>query len=180
MRRAVFLDRDGTLNRAPVRDGRPYSPATLEEFEILADVPGALRRLREAGFLLIVVTNQPDVATGRQDRTVVEAMHDHLRTELLIDDFKVCYETEAQAPDRFKPAPGMIHEAARENGIDLAASFMIGDRWRDVGAGQAAGCKTIFIDRGYRERQPMAADWTVRSLGEAADIVVRQVGKLGA
>jgi D-glycero-D-manno-heptose 1,7-bisphosphate phosphatase len=180
MRRAVFVDRDGTLNRAPVREGRPRSPETLVEFEILSDVPAAAQRLKAVGLLLIVVTNQPEVSRGRVSRAAIDAMHDVLRRRLLIDDFKVCYETEEQAPRRYKPAPGMLLEAAHEFGIDLAFSYMIGDRWRDVDAGRAAGCRTVFIDRGYVEPLRARPDWIVGSFAEAADVVLRDMAGKGA
>jgi len=172
MRRAVFLDRDGVLNRAVVRNGRPQSPQTPEEFEILPGVAAALRTLDAAGFLLIVVTNQPDVARGRQRREVVEAMHRRLQDELPIDDIKVCYESDGPASTWYKPKPGMLLSAARERDIDLAGSYMIGDRWRDVGAGKAAGCFTIFIDRGYTEPLNDTPDAVCSDLVEAVEIIL--------
>lgn len=170
--RAVFLDRDGVINRVVVRDGRPCSPPSLGELEILPGVEAAIRALRAAGFLVIVVTNQPDVATGKQSRAVVEAMHRALAERLMIDDFKVCYEVEHKTSRHYKPKPGMLLEAAEEHGIDLRRSFMVGDRWRDVGAGRAAGCFTIFIDYGYKERRPDNPDASVASLLEAAEIIL--------
>jgi len=172
-RRAVFLDRDGVINRAPVRDGKPRPPATLEEFEILPGVAEALRALDQAGFLLIVATNQPDVARGLQRRDVVEAMHGTLREALPLDDIKVCYELESPSSARYKPKPGMLLEAARERDIDLARSYMVGDRWRDVGAGKRAGCFTIFIDRGYAEPLTDTPDATCADLAQAAAIILR-------
>ncbi|MEW6248870.1 MAG: HAD family hydrolase [Nitrospirota bacterium] len=170
MTRAVFLDRDGVINAAVVREGRPYPPATLGDFRILPGVPQALRDLRDAGFLLIVVTNQPDVARGLQRRDIVEAMHERLRRELPIDDIQVCYEAESS---RYKPKPGMLLDAAKERDIDLSRSYMVGDRWRDVDCGRAAGCFTIFIDRGYSETLREAPDATCADLPEAVAIILR-------
>ncbi len=175
MSRAVFLDRDGVINQAFVRDGKPYAPATFAEFEILPGVADALRQLDEAGFLLIVVTNQPDVARGLQRREVVEAMHQRLRDELPLDDIKVCYEVETPASACYKPNPGMLLEAARERDIDLARSYMVGDRWRDVGAGKRAGCFTIFIDRGYAEPLTETPDATCADLPHSAAFILRHV-----
>jgi len=167
-RRAVFLDRDGVLNRAIVREGRPYPPATLEGFEILPGVPEALWRLHDAGFLLIGATNQPDVARGNQCREVVEAMNARLLAESPISAILVCYEDGDDCP-RKKPNPGLLEEAARTYGIDLAASFMVGDRWKDVEAGRRAGCQTIFIDLGYDERRPDPdPDYIAADLADAA------------
>jgi D-glycero-D-manno-heptose 1,7-bisphosphate phosphatase len=170
--RAVFLDRDGVLNRAVVRDGRPYPPATVEEFEILPGAAGAARRLRDAGFLLIGATNQPDVARGTQRREVVEAMNDRLMAAMPIDEIRVCYEDGDDCPRR-KPNPGLLLEAAAAHAIDLSASYMVGDRWRDVEAGRRAGCRTVFIDRHYDERRPdPPADHDAADLTDAAEWIL--------
>jgi len=172
-RRAVFLDRDGVLNRAALRDGKPYPPASLIEFEILPGVRETLLRLRNAGFLLIVATNQPDVAKGTQRREVVEAMHAQLMNQLPLDDIKVCWELDSPSCTCYKPKPGMLLAAACERDIGLARSYMVGDRWRDVGAGKAAGCFTILIDRGYAEPLNETPDATCADLQEAAAIILR-------
>jgi D-glycero-D-manno-heptose 1,7-bisphosphate phosphatase len=172
MRRAVFLDRDGVINRAVVRDGKPYPPGSLSELQVPADVPGALDRLRRAGFLLIVVTNQPDVARGTLSVASLEAIHRRLGEQLPIDEFRTCCHDDRDACGCRKPAPGLLLEAAREHDIDLTGSFMVGDRWRDIEAGRAAGCRTVFIDYGYEERRPVAVDALVTSLGEAADLIM--------
>lgn len=174
-RRAVFLDRDGVVNRPVVRHGKPYPPASLAELEILPGVESALTRLREAGFHLIVATNQPDVARGRQRREVVEAMHAALLEQLPLDEVRVCYHDDADGCHCRKPEPGMLLAAAREQSIDLAASFMIGDRWRDIECGRQAGCTTLLIDYHYDETLPTPPDMRVRSLAEAADWIL---GKL--
>jgi D-glycero-D-manno-heptose 1,7-bisphosphate phosphatase len=155
--KAVFLDRDGVLNRAIVRDGKPYPPAGLHELEILPDVPAALAMLKDSGFLLLVVTNQPDVARGLQQRAAVESMHAALAEALPLDDFFVCYHDDRDGCDCRKPKPGLLAQAAAKYGLDPGASYLIGDRWRDIDAGQAAGCVTVWIDRGYAERAPAAA-----------------------
>lgn len=173
-RRAVFLDRDGVLNRAIIRDGRPYPPDTLERFEILPGVPDALRRLDDAGFLLIGATNQPDVARGTQRRQVVEEMNARLLDELPITAILVCYEDGDDCPRR-KPNPGLLMEAAETYRIDLAASFMVGDRWRDVEAGHRAGCRTIFINLAYAEPRPDPnPDYIASDLGDAACWILSQ------
>jgi D-glycero-D-manno-heptose 1,7-bisphosphate phosphatase len=172
LRRAVFLDRDGVINRASVRGGRPFPPATEEALEVLPGVADALARLHAAGFRLVVVTNQPDIARGRQRRDIVDRMHARLRAELPIDDFRVCDHDDRDECACRKPKPGLLEAAAREGGLALDRSFMVGDRWRDVEAGRRAGCTTIFIDCGYDEPRPEAADASVRSLAEAADWIL--------
>ena len=185
---AVFLDRDGVINAPVIRAGKPFAPVSREEFQILPGVGQALQILDEAGFLLIIVTNQPDVARGLIHREVVEDMHDYLMTAFPLDDIKACYETEESGSRYYKPHPGMLLDAAKEHGIDLKKSFMVGDRWRDVGSdvtvqhnrdrwrdvgcGLAAGCFTIFIDRGYVERLRQIPHARCGNLQEAVPIIL--------
>jgi D-glycero-D-manno-heptose 1,7-bisphosphate phosphatase len=172
-RRAVFLDRDGVINRAIVRDGKPYPPDSLAALEILPGVAAALQSLRAAGFINVVVTNQPDVATGKQRREVVEAINHHLFVNLALDSIKVCYHAAADECECRKPRPGMLLEAAREMDVDLGGSFLVGDRWRDVGAAHAAGCRALFIDYQYDEKVPDKPYVAVNSLAEAAQIILQ-------
>jgi len=177
--RAVFLDRDGVLNRALVRNGLPYPPSTLELFEILPGVPEAVHRLHDAGFLLIGATNQPDVARGTQRKEVIEAMNARLLAEMPIEAILVSYEDGDDAPRR-KPNPGLLLEAAQTYGIDLSVSFMVGDRWRDVEAGRRAGCQTVFIDLGYSERRPdPEPDYVALDLSDATAWIISQMHKGG-
>lgn len=178
LRPAVFLDRDGTLNAPVVRAGKPYPPATVEEFALYPDVAESCARLKAAGFVLVVATNQPDVARGTQTREVIEAMHARLRSLVpALDRIEVSYapgQGIAHPEDRRrKPAPGMLTDAAAALGLDLARSWMVGDRAGDIDAGHAAGCRTIFLDRGYSEKAPARAPhFTARSLTEAAGIIL--------
>jgi len=146
LNRAVFLDRDGVLNPGVTRDGRPWAPFSLAELAILPGVPEALARLRAAGFQLIVVTNQPDVARGNATKAGVESIHGYMRQHLPLDDIFVCYHDDQDACCCRKPLPGMIYAAAFPREIVLGRSFMIGDRWRDIGAGKAAGCRTVLVN----------------------------------
>jgi D-glycero-D-manno-heptose 1,7-bisphosphate phosphatase len=171
-RRAVFLDRDGVINRAVVRGGRPYAPDRVEDLEILPGVSEAVERLRRAGFLVVVVTNQPDVVRGRQSLETVEAIHDRIRSAVAVDGFKICFHDDADRCGCRKPRPGLLLEAAAEWSLDLPRSFMVGDRWRDVGAGRAAGCPTILVGGGYGEPFPDPPDARAGSLPEAADLIL--------
>lgn len=172
VRKAVFLDRDGVINRALVRDGKPYPPSNLAALEILPGVSQAMQSLHEAGWLLIVVTNQPDVARGTIPQADVEAINQYLHQCLPIDEFRTCYHDSGDGCDCRKPLPGALLAAAKAHSIDLAASYMVGDRWRDTEAGERAGCQTIFLDYGYSEKQPENFNHRVRSLLEAADIIL--------
>ena len=172
MNRAVFLDRDGVINRTHIRERKPYPPIGLSEIEILPGVAQALLALRKAGFLLIVVTNQPDVARGTTSREAVEEINNHLASRLAIDEIYTCFHDSKDGCDCRKPLPGFLQVAAKKHSIDLEASYMVGDRWRDIEAGQLAGCKTIFIDYSYNEKQPESFNYRVSSLLEASQIIL--------
>jgi transaldolase len=172
VRRAVFLDRDGVLNEPVVRDGRPHPPGTAGDLVVYAGAPDALRLLREHGFALIVVTNQPDVARGTTTLGRVQAINARLRGALPLDDVLVCPHDDPDGCECRKPKPGLLQQGARLHCIDLARSYLVGDRWRDIEAGKAAGCTTIFIDRGYAERAPSTPAARVASIGEAAGWII--------
>jgi D-glycero-D-manno-heptose 1,7-bisphosphate phosphatase len=174
-RRAVFLDRDGVLNEATVRAGTPHPPASLAELRIVDDAPAALAALRAAGYLLVGVTNQPDVARGTQRREVVEAINRALRSALPLEEILTCYHDDADDCACRKPRPGLLLLAAERYGIDLPRSFMVGDRSKDVEAGRRAGCRTVRIGPGYpADREPVAPDAQVDSLGEATRWILTQ------
>jgi D-glycero-D-manno-heptose 1,7-bisphosphate phosphatase len=172
MVKAVFLDRDGVINANLERDGKPVAPTTMAEFCILPGVVEATRRLKDAGFLLIIATNQPDVRNGITPQTTMEAMHAEIRRLLPIDDIMICLHNDADHCACRKPKPGLLLDAAAKHGIDLKSSTMVGDRWKDVLAGGAAGCRTIFVDYGYVQDRPAVASKTVNSLAEAADFIL--------
>lgn len=175
--RAVFLDRDGVLNRAFVRDGRPHPPARVDDLEVLPGVAAAVERLREAGFQAIVVTNQPDIARGTTSPAHVDAIHRTLRAVVPVDEVLVCPHDDADGCSCRKPLPGLLVDAAERRGIDLAASVMVGDRWRDVEAGRAAGCRTVFVDRGYREPRPTGSDAEVPDLPAAVTWILTDLAR---
>jgi D-glycero-D-manno-heptose 1,7-bisphosphate phosphatase len=178
-RRAVFLDRDGVLNAAIVRDGRPYGPASLSEMTVLPGVEEACARLKRAGYLLIVATNQPDISRGIIAGAEVDAINATLKVRLGLDEICVCPHDDADGCNCRKPKPGLLLDAARRWNIDLEHSFMVGDRWRDVDAGRAAGCRTVFVDYGYSEPRPVGADIVTSSLGAAVpDLVAAIEGSL--
>ena len=165
---AVFLDRDGVLNQTIVRDGVPHPPAHVSACVLLPGVREACERLRSAGYLLFVVTNQPDVARGDQCREHVEGINAWLQSTLSVQQVLTCYHDNADQCACRKPKPGMLFEAARAWDVALSASVMVGDRWSDVEAGRAAGCKSILIERAYSGREYCQPDWVVGDLPAAA------------
>jgi D-glycero-D-manno-heptose 1,7-bisphosphate phosphatase len=172
--KAVFLDRDGVLNEAIVRDGKPFSPMTVAEVIVPPDVPGGLSRLRQSGFRLIMTTNQPNIARGLQSREAVHAINQYLRETLHLHAVEICEHDNADDCDCRKPKPGMLLRAAERDRIALTESFMIGDRWQDIEAGRRAGCQTILIGSGYAEKMQSLPDAVVATLGEAADWILAQ------
>jgi D-glycero-D-manno-heptose 1,7-bisphosphate phosphatase len=175
-RRAVFLDRDGVLNPAVIRNGRPYPPASVAEFVIYNGVAENCARLKAANFLLVVVTNQPDVGRGTQSRAEVKAMHESLWRSLpMLDRIEVCWHAGEQYGDDCdcrKPRAGMLFRAAVALQIDLARSYLIGDRWRDVDCAHNAGCRAVFIDHSYEERLRSQPDFITKSFSEAVTAVL--------
>lgn len=154
LKRAVFLDRDGVLNEAVVRSGKPYPPATAEEVRLVAGAPEAMRTLKELGFHLLVATNQPDVARGTQTLEGLGQIHAVLQAALPLDAIFVCPHDGPDGCDCRKPKPGLLLQGAERYGLDLSACYMIGDRWRDMDAAAAAGVTGVWIDYGYQERGP--------------------------
>ena len=175
-RRAVFFDRDGVLNDAVVRDGNPHPPERLADVCVASGAREAVAALRAAGFVTICVTNQPDVARGTLPRTEAEAMNRFVRDELGIDDLIACYHDDGDRCSCRKPKPGMLADGARRWDVDLGRSFMVGDRWRDIDAGAAAGCTTIYLDRAWPERTPARGpDARVASVTEAAEWILSRL-----
>ena len=173
MKRAVFLDRDGVINKAIVLNGKPYAPIEICDLEVLPGTYSALKKIQDHGLLTIVVTNQPDVANGKASKDKVESINNYLLHNLPINDIRVCFHNDNDKCLCRKPLPGLIIDAAADYNVDLGNSFMVGDRWRDIDAGSAAGCTTYFIDYGYQEEQSKNANYTVACLEEAVENILR-------
>ncbi len=180
MNKAVFLDRDGVLNETRVTEGKPVSPANLKEFRLSPGAKEALTALKAKGYRLFVVTNQPEIARGTLRKDDLEEMHRFLSETLPVDTIYVCAHNDGDACDCRKPKPGMLFQAANEWNIDLAASYMIGDRWKDIEAGARAGCTTILVKGPCSEEQPQGrvvrSNYTVKNLREAAEIILSREG----
>lgn len=172
---AVFLDRDGVLNHAPVTDGGPKSPKTMSELKILEPAIEACKQLKSMGIILIAVTNQPDIARGKVTAQDVNAINAHVKSVLSLDDIRTCPHDNQDHCECRKPKPGLILDGAYDHSIDPEKSIMIGDRGSDIEAGRRAGCKTVFIDYGYPEQGPNDADFNCTNLLEAAPWVIKNL-----
>ena len=173
-RRAVFLDRDGVINRATVKKGKPYAPRHLSEFRLLPGVVRAVSELKAAGFMIVVVTNQPDAGHGLIARHTLDAMHAKLRNKVPVDGIMVCPHRQDEGCLCRKPKTGLIRQAIQRWGIDAAGSYMVGDRWSDIVAGHAAGLYTIFVDRGYAEALKIQPNVMARSMSQAASSILKR------
>lgn len=178
LRPAVFLDRDGVLNRAIVRDGKPFSPMQLSDFRLLPGVIETCNRLAAAGLPIVVVTNQPEVTRGRLSIDVLDDMHAELWRRLPITEVSVCPHDSKDMCSCRKPLPGMILDAAQRHNIDLSRSVMVGDRASDIAAGKAAGYMTIRIGGGYRDEDDVTADGHADSLQDACPLILQLILQL--
>lgn len=168
--RAVFLDRDGVVVETLVRGPKAHAPLSLDDFRLVPTAAEDVRRLRKAGLVPVVFTNQPDVGRGLVPRAVLEEMHARLRAAVDVEDVLVCEHVVDGECECRKPKPGMLRAAAARWDLDLARSFVIGDRWRDIDAGRAVGCWSVLIDRPWSECS--TADVTVADLTGAVDAVL--------
>ena len=171
MRRAIFLDRDGTLNKAFIKNGLPFSPSSFNEFEILPGVKESILKLKKLNFVCLLITNQPDVSRGKIKKKAVIQMNNFLKSEIKLDDIFVCYHDDHDNCECRKPKPGLLLNAKKKWNINLNKSYMIGDRWKDVQAGINAGCKTVFINNNYKETKEVKANFITDSLLNAVYIL---------
>lgn len=172
---AVFLDRDGVLNQSLIREGKPYSPRKVEDLIILDGVKEAISLLHKKGFVTVVVTNQPDVALGHLSSEMLSELHKLISEEIGVQYFYTCKHDDYEDCECRKPKIGLIEKASEDLNLDVSKSFMIGDRWKDIEAGQRAGCKCFFIDNNYSEQRPSLPFDTVTSLLEAARVITEGV-----
>jgi D-glycero-D-manno-heptose 1,7-bisphosphate phosphatase len=176
---AIFLDRDGVLNQAIVIDGRPYPPRAICDLEIPPDAIEGCRLLKSAGFTLICVTNQPDVARGLMSRSDLDDINRAVVEALGLDDLRTCPHCDADECSCRKPKPGLLLAAAAAHHLDMSKSYLVGDRWRDIKAGLSAGCRSVFIDRRYSERRPSGMSFSCGTLTEAARFILRDYSTSG-
>jgi D-glycero-D-manno-heptose 1,7-bisphosphate phosphatase len=179
MKRAIFFDRDGIINKAIIKDNKPYSPKDFTELDLVVGIRQLINCLKSE-YLIFVITNQPEIARGNQTMEEVESINSHLASQLSIDGFLICPHDDEDMCECRKPKPGLILWAAEKYNIDLNKSWVIGDRWRDILAGNNAGCRTIFVNYGYDETQPLdrnvKPNFTVKSINEIGTIIELEDG----
>ena len=175
MKKAIFLDRDGVINKIFIKNNLPFSPATFNQLEILPNVKESILRLKKLNFVCLVVTNQPDVFRGKIEKKTVIKMNNYLKYEIRLDDIFVCYHDDHDSCKCRKPNPGLLLDACKKWDINLKKSYMIGDRWKDIEAGKCAGCKTIFIDCNYKEAKPRHSDFTTDSLLNSVHLIENNI-----
>jgi len=169
-RKAIFLDRDGVINYPILKQGKPYPPRKLDEVKIYPEVPSFLEIMKNSGFYLIVITNQPDVGKKKIKYSDLKIMHKKLFDKILYDDIFVSTSVSNKSWYK-KPNPGMLIKAVKKYNIDIKKSFLVGDRWKDIMAAEKIGCRSIFIDRKYKELKPTKQIATVGSLSGALNII---------
>ena len=175
MKKSVFLDRDGVINKVYIKDGLPQSPNSLDELKILPGVKESIIKLKKLNFICLMVTNQPNVSRKKIDKNSVIQMNNFLKNEIALDDIFVCYHDDSDNCNCRKPKPGLLLQAGKKWDVDFKKSFMIGDRWRDIQAGEKVGCKTIFLDYKYNEKKPKKPDFVSDSLLNAAHIIEKLI-----
>ena len=168
-RMAVFLDRDGTLNKAYIKKGLPISPPSFNKLKIIKGVKKSINKLKKLNFMCIMITNQPDVARAKIKKKTVIKMNSFIKSKLKLDDIFVCYHDDKHKCKCRKPKPGLLIQASKKWKIDFSKSFMIGDRWKDISAGKKVGCKTIFINNNYKLDKIVNADFTYKTLLKAVN-----------
>jgi len=169
--KAIFLDRDGVVDRVIMREGKPSSPWRFEEFEILPDVKECLEEFKRMGFLNIVFTNQPDISRGFLRIEDLEKMHKVIAERLPVDEIEFCPHDDKDNCSCRKPKPGLILKAAQKWSIDLKRSYVVGDGWKDIGAGKAVGCKTFLIRREYNKDFQTGYDFEITNLKKMVEII---------
>ena len=177
MKKAVFLDRDGVINKAFIKNGLPESPNSLSELEILPRVKESILRLKKLNFICLVVTNQPDVQRGKIKKNTIIKMNNFLKKKIELDDIFVCYHDDKDNCNCRKPKPGLLLQAGKKWNVDFKKSFMIGDRWRDIQAGEKVGCKTIYLDYNYKDIKPKNPDFITHKLLNAVYIIEKLQNK---
>jgi D-glycero-D-manno-heptose 1,7-bisphosphate phosphatase len=169
--KAIFFDRDGVLNKAIMKNNKPFSPKTLKQLEINPDANMIIKYAKKKKFLTFMITNQPDVARGENSKKNVDKINLFIKKKLNIDDIFCCYCSDNQCKRR-KPNPGMLIEAKKKWNISFKKSFLIGDRKKDIDAAKKVKIKSIFIDYNYDEKKPTKPNFVIYTLKQFKKIKI--------
>lgn len=170
MNKAIFLDRDGVINRVIMHNGIPNPPIRLSDVYLITGIKELIKKWHDDGYIVIVITNQPDVANNIVTKNKVDKINKYLKSEVMFDDIFVCYHNGNDNCNCRKPKVGLFIEAKTKYNIDFSKSYMIGDRWKDMEAGEKVGCKTIFIDNNYEEKKPIGPDYTFNKVSDIGKV----------
>jgi len=161
-KKAIFFDRDGVLINAPIdNQNKPKSIKTLKELKFTKDIIKTCKILKK-DYELFMITNQPDFKRKNNTKKNILEINNYIKKKLNLKKIFVCYCDDDKCPNR-KPNPGMIVRAKNLFNLNLKNSYVVGDRWRDIGAGKKAGCKTIFINRKYNEKSRYKPDFSINT-----------------
>ena len=171
--KAIFFDRDGVLNAIKRINNKPFPPDNVDELELFPDVRDKLKFLKKLGFYLFLVTNQPDYKRGKQLKKNIVKINSLVKSFYQLDDTFTCWHAYDGQCECRKPKPGMIINASLKYKIYTSKSFMIGDRWKDIEAGNKAGCRSIFLDYNYDEKKPDKYDYSTNSIQDSIDWIIK-------
>lgn len=168
-KKAFFLDRDGVLIKTDVHNGKPYAIHCEDQFELLPKVKKSIDIIKKNNYMVIVITNQPDVGNNLISKDRVIKINQLLMKNIHIDDLFVCYHSQSMKCSCRKPNIFFFNQAVKKHNISLKKSYMVGDRYSDIEAGYNAGCQTIFINRNYSENKPTFQNFNAESLFQAVN-----------
>ena len=171
--KAIFFDRDGVLNIPFIRRKKSYAPKKFKDFKFYPFVKKYCSLLKKKNFKLVVVTNQPDLGRGLIQKKEFNKMCNKLKEKLGIDEIYTSKSISSKSFFR-KPNPGMLLKSIKKNNFNIKKCFLIGDRWSDIKAASRIDCKSIFIDRRYKEFIPVGQIATVKSFRQAVKIVLKK------
>ena len=173
MKKAIFLDRDGVLNKVVLREKGKIigSPKSLKELKLIPNIKKVTLSLKKRGFLLIMITNQPDYLRKKNSKKNILQINYYLKKKLFLDDVFVCFHDDSSKCVCRKPKPGMLFKAKKKHKINLKKSYIIGDRWRDIEAGKKAKCKTILLDHNYKEKIKIKPDFNVKKIIQVLKVI---------
>lgn len=172
--KAFFFDRDGILNKSILKKNKPYSPRNLRELILNFELVEFIKKLKKKNFKIIVITNQPDIKSGKLSKYTLRIINLIIKKKFYIDDFFICIHGRNENCHCRKPKPGLIIKASKKWNINLKESFFVGDRLKDMRAGEIVGCNTIFIDYDYDETKPKSFSYKFKTIS----LMIKKIEKI--